>query len=108
MRVHRLFAPLLLTGVPFVAVALAADGGATVRIEVKDKKTIEFYHGKELTGRYHIGPEVAKPYMWPLNAPNGKPVTRAWPMGDATPEDAAPARNPITCIKNRSGSATAT
>ena len=63
-----------------VAATLAADADTTVHIDVKDKSGIEFRHGKELSGRYHIGPEVAKPYMWPLNAPNGKAVTRAWPM----------------------------
>jgi hypothetical protein len=94
MRVHRLTALLLLTAAPFVAATLAADGDATVSIDVKDKKVIEFRHGKELTGRYHIGPDVAKPYMWPVNAPNGKPITRAWPMGDALPEDAAPGKKP--------------
>jgi hypothetical protein len=65
----------------------AADESASVSIEVKDKTAIEFRHGKELSGRYHIAPEIAKPYMWPLNAPNGKPVTRAWPMEKATPNE---------------------
>jgi hypothetical protein len=83
MKVHRLLALLLLPVVP--ALAPAADAEATVRIEVKDKTSIAFYHGKELTGRYHIAAEVAKPYMWPLNAPNGKPITRGWPMEAAAP-----------------------
>jgi hypothetical protein len=88
MRVYRLTALLLLTVLPLVGVAtLAAENDAGVRIEVKDKTSIEFYHGKELTGRYHLAADVAKPYMWPLNAPNGKPVTRAWPMGPAAPEE---------------------
>src|SRR5262249_23154545 len=28
---------------------------------------------------------VAKPYLWPLNAPGGVTVTRAWPMEPAKP-----------------------
>jgi Methane oxygenase PmoA len=83
MKVNRL---LLLTGLLLVAAGvLAADNPSAVSIVVKDKTAIEFRHGKELSGRYLIGPDVAKPYMWPLNAPNGKPVTRAWPMEAATP-----------------------
>ncbi len=42
---------------------------------------IDFLCGKEhLVARYVISPDVAKPYLWPLNAPSGKPITRAWPM----------------------------
>lgn len=86
MPMKRLAALLLLTAVPVIAaVAPAAEGETAVRIEVKDKTSIDFYHGKELSGRYHIGADAAKPYLWPLNAPNGKAVTRAWPMGAATP-----------------------
>src|SRR5262249_47346659 len=45
--------------------------------------------GGEVVTNYHFGESVAKPYFWPLNAPGGVPVTRAWPMskdqaGDAT------------------------
>ncbi len=59
----------------------AAEPGA-VSIKVADDH-INFLAGKELVGRYHTGPKVAKPYFWPLNGPNGKPVTRAWPMEKA-------------------------
>jgi hypothetical protein len=41
---------------------------------------VEFKVGDEVVTRYHVGPDVAKPYLWPLNAPGGVPVTRAWPM----------------------------
>ena len=67
------------------AVAPAAEKETTVRIAVKDKTSIEFYHGQALSGRYHIDSKEAKPFMWPLNAPNGKALTRAWPMGEAVP-----------------------
>lgn len=51
-------------------------------------ETIDFLHGDRLTGRYHIGPKVAKPYFWPLNSPNGTPITRSWPMEPAAPGEA--------------------
>jgi hypothetical protein len=41
---------------------------------------IDFLAGQELVGRYHIGKDVAKPFFWPLNGPNGTPITRGWPM----------------------------
>src|SRR5437868_84265 len=41
--------------------------------------------GDELVARAHFGKDVAKPYFWPLNAPGGIPVTRAWPMEKAKP-----------------------
>ncbi len=44
------------------------------------KEHIEFSIGKDLVARYYIAPSVAKPYLWPLNAPGGVPVTRAWPL----------------------------
>ena len=61
-----------------------AGQGAGVSIRV-DKTTAEFRVGSELVGRYHFGPEVAKPYFWPLNAPGGATVTRGWPMVKGQP-----------------------
>jgi hypothetical protein len=73
--------PLGLLAVLVAAPALRADAEpADVDIKVKDKDAIEFRCGKELVGSYHIAAEVAKPYVWPLNAPGGLTVTRAWPM----------------------------
>jgi hypothetical protein len=51
----------------------------------KEKGTIEFRDGKTLIAKYNAGEEVAKPYVWPLNAPGGLPVTRPWPMVKGTP-----------------------
>jgi hypothetical protein len=45
------------------------------------KDAIHFFVGKALVTCYHIGPKVAKPYFYPLNAPSGAPLTRPWPMG---------------------------
>ena len=63
---------------------LPAAEPAGVNIETA-KDHIDFRVGKDLVTRYHIGPDVAKPYFWPLNAPDGVPVTRAWPMEKAKP-----------------------
>lgn len=49
----------------------------------KYEKHIDFRVGKALVARYHVAPSVAKPYFWPVNAPNGTPITRAWPMATA-------------------------
>jgi hypothetical protein len=54
-------------------------GPAAVHVEVASGR-IDFRFGKALAGRYVIDAKVAKPYFWPLNAPNGEPITRGWPM----------------------------
>jgi hypothetical protein len=61
-----------------------ADEPAGVTIEAA-KDHVDFRAGKDLVGRYHVGPEAAKPYFWPLHAPGGLAVTRAWPMEKAQP-----------------------
>jgi len=50
----------------------------------KGKGTLEFKFGTELIATYNFGESLAKPYLWPTNAPGGKPVTRAWPMVKGT------------------------
>jgi hypothetical protein len=57
----------------------ARPGPAAVNIEAA-RNQIDFKIGKALAGSYVIGPNVAKPYFWPLNAPNGEPITRGWPL----------------------------
>src|SRR5689334_9870104 len=47
--------------------------------------------GKPFTDFYVAGPEVAKPYLWPLRAATGTYVTRAWPM-EKVQEEASIAR----------------
>jgi hypothetical protein len=74
------FIPILLTLLLFRPI-LRAEEPETGHVSVisKDNST-EFLIGKELIARYHTGKDVAKPYLWPLNAPGDVPVTRAWPM----------------------------
>jgi hypothetical protein len=67
--------------------ALAADP-APGKVKVKITETaFDFTIGDELVARYHKGPDVAKPYFWPLNAPGGVPVTRGWPMQKGLPRE---------------------
>jgi hypothetical protein len=44
---------------------------------------IEFRLRGDPVTTYHFEPAAAKPYLWPLNAPGGVPVTRAWPLDKA-------------------------
>ena len=55
-----------------------------------EKIAIEI-NGKPFTDFYIAGPEVAKPYLWPLRAATGTYVTRAWPM-EKVEEEASIAR----------------
>ncbi len=57
--------------------AQAQPAGVTITV---DKTHADFRIGSDLVARYHFGPEVAKPYFWPLNAPGRVTVTRGWPM----------------------------
>ena len=48
--------------------------------------TVEFRAGDHLVTRYHTrGDGLAKPYCYPVNAPDGTPLTRAWPLEPAKP-----------------------
>jgi hypothetical protein len=61
-------------------VATDPAGGVTIQAS---KDHLNFKIGSQLVGRYEIGPKVAKPYLWPLYAPGGAAITRAWPMEKA-------------------------
>ncbi len=69
-------------GLVLAALAVPAAEPGQVSIEVK-KGQIDFRIGNDLVTRYHTGTDAAKPYLWPLMAPNGVAVTRAWPMDEA-------------------------
>ena len=72
------------------ALAARADGqtvftaGGPLSVAVS-KDHIDFVNNGKLMARYEHGPGVAKPYFWPLNAPTGEPITRAWPMEAIAP-----------------------
>ena len=59
--------------------ALAAEPG-TIQVE---SDRIDFRCGSSPAVSYHIAKTQVKPYLWPLAAPNGAIVTRAWPMEKA-------------------------
>jgi hypothetical protein len=62
---------------------LAADPAPPkVSIE-KSGDVYEFKVNGELVTKYHTRKSYAKPYLWPLNAPGGMPLSRDWPMKPA-------------------------
>ncbi len=78
---RRRFLGAALLGAAGLPQLLSGAESGMVDIKLTPDKNVVFYAGKELVGRYVIGPDVAKPYFWPLNAPGGvRTVTRAWPM----------------------------
>jgi hypothetical protein len=79
--------------------ALAALASAQVKITPADGKVSIEIAGKPFSDFYISGrafsTEVTKPYLWPLRAPSGTYVTRAWPMEDVAEEagEKKPTRN---------------
>ncbi len=68
-----------------VLVCLGGQAAAQDVQIVAGKDAIDFKIGDEVAGRYLFAPTLAKPILWPLRAPGGVIVTRAWPMEDAPP-----------------------
>src|SRR5690349_14915973 len=58
-----------------------------VGVEVA-KNHFDFLIGKEIVARYHTA-GFTKPIFWPINAPGGAPLTRAWPMEKGQPGQSA-------------------
>jgi hypothetical protein len=63
--------------------ASAADVSITV-----GKGAIEFRAGSAVVAKYATADSVAKPYLYPVVAPNGVAVTRAWPVEKGLPGEA--------------------
>src|SRR5438874_4660547 len=80
--VPRIHYAVILSLVSIPSPARAGDKGFNVTV---GDKAIEFYAGNQLVTRLHIAPSYAKPIFWPLHAPNGAPLTRAWPMVERAP-----------------------
>ncbi len=69
------FLPLLICS------ALAAvPASAQVKITPSSEKVSIEINRRPFTDFYIAGPQVAKPYLWPLRAATGTYVTRMWPM----------------------------
>jgi hypothetical protein len=60
---------------------LEAGSTPDARVTMREAgKTLELQLPQGLFGKYHFGEEVVRPYVWPLNGPKQKPMTRAFPM----------------------------
>jgi hypothetical protein len=70
----------VLLGVLAQPAPAGGEKGAVIELH---KDHIDLKVGDKLVSRYHIAASQAKPFLWPLNAPNGMPLTRAWPMEPA-------------------------
>lgn len=75
-------ASILLLALPL---ACLADDAKITFLKAASNESVDLKAGDELVARFHIGPSVAKPYFWPVHAPGGVPVTRAWPMKKGSP-----------------------
>lgn len=74
---------------------LAAFGFAATQLPVaraadpvsitKAADALEIKVNGKVVSRYHVGEKVAKPYLYPILAPNGAAVTRGWPMDPPKP-----------------------
>jgi hypothetical protein len=62
------------------ALLLAWPGAAQVKITPGSEKISVEINGKASTDFYIAGPQVSKPYLWPLRSATGTYVTRMWPM----------------------------
>ena len=74
--------PCLLVSLSPCLIYAAEPAGIGIEL---GKEQVKFLAGKDLIGQYHIGPTVARPYLWPVRGPGGVPLTRAWPMERAKP-----------------------
>jgi hypothetical protein len=74
----RLLSFLAIVALP--GFASAEDVSITV-----SKDAIEFKAGSAVVAKYATAESIAKPYLYPVVAPNGVEVTRGWPMVPAPP-----------------------
>lgn len=60
---------------------LAIPSAASAQVSaVRTDSGVEFWSAGAVVAKYHTAPTVAKPFLWPVAAPGGTPVTRAWPI----------------------------
>lgn len=60
---------------------------ASAQTITKNGDRYDFKVGDELVTSYHVGKDVVKPYLWPLNAPGSVGLTRGWPQAENNPGD---------------------
>ena len=88
-RMQGIFALGILVAASAFPTRSADTDTADVHVKLRTKDAIELRCGSALVGTYHIGHDLAKPYLWPLNVPGGGSVTRGWPMEPATPDESS-------------------
>jgi hypothetical protein len=66
-----------------IATAAAQDGGKGMQMRAKGD-AVDFLVGETFVTRYHTA-GFPRPIFWPVHAPGGQPLTRAWPMEKKTP-----------------------
>ena len=81
MRCHWLLA-LSTIAIPTLA---RADGDVSA---VVGPDGIEFKSGSAVVAKYATSPKLSKPFLYPVLAPDGVPVTRAWPIEKGLPGEA--------------------
>lgn len=73
-----------MSGVAVVLTLTLANLMSAGEVQIKQaKEHVDFLVDGELVGRYLISAERPKPIFWPLKAPGGAILTRAWPMEKA-------------------------
>ena len=60
----------------------------TVQLEMtgQDGSAFTVVVNGEFFTEYHFGPDDRKPYLYPIHAPGGIPITRGWPMEELPDE----------------------
>lgn len=76
---------ILAAAIGFAAPTFAAEPVTAT----KTADTVAFQIGDTVFTKYHVGKAVAKPYFYPILAPNGAGVTRGWPMVKGLPDETA-------------------
>src|SRR5438132_8756119 len=78
----RRMGPLGLMAASLLTSSAWAGSGAQI---MTGKDAFEFTVNGEQVGTYLIDKKWTKPILWPLRAPGGAIVTRAWPMEELKP-----------------------
>jgi hypothetical protein len=67
----------------FLVVAAVSAQDSVTPIAVSADGATDFRLGDDLVTGYHTWTQGSQPYLWPLNAPGGIAVSRAWPIEKA-------------------------
>src|SRR5262245_12471792 len=84
MKPSRTLPALLVLVLATTARAAEPPVSIDVKREGQAASQITFKAGDAVVSTYHVGPQVAKPYFWPLRL-GTTDLTRAWPMVKGQP-----------------------